>query len=124
MNMVVRSKVKTLCFTGHRPDRLGGYEPNNPVALWVKERLRGAVDLAVSRGVSTFISGGALGVDQGAADIVFELRAERQKRSPTGLGGIKLVIARPFPSQLNRWPLEARQHYEKILRQPERSVPQ
>ena len=77
---------------------------------------------AANRGVVTFISGGALGVDQWAADIVIEVRAERQKRSPTGIGGIKLVIARPFPSQPNRWPTEARRHYEKILQKADRII--
>lgn len=76
-------KIKTVCFTGHRPDKLGGYEPNNPVAVWVKEQLRSAVIRATNRGVATFISGGSIEVDQWAADIVIEVRAERQKQSPT-----------------------------------------
>ncbi len=75
-------KIKSVCFSGRRPNRLGGYEPNNPVAVWVKERLRGAIERAVARGVSTFISSGALGVDQWAADILIELRTEQEK--PTG----------------------------------------
>ena len=60
---------------------------------------------AVNRGVTTFILGGALGVDQWAAEIVIEVRAERQKRSPSGLGGIELVIARPGNSrkETNGW---------------------
>ena len=59
---------------------------------------------------------------QWEADIVLEVRAERQKRSPQGFGGIKLIIARPFPSQPNRWSLEARRHYEKILQQADRII--
>lgn len=92
------------------------------MAIWVKERLRGAIERAANRGVVTFISGGALGVDQWAADIVIEIRVERQKRSTKGLGGIQLVIARPFPSQPNRWPTKARRHYEKILQKADRIV--
>ena len=61
-------------------------------------------------------------MDQWAAEIVIEVRAERQKRSPSGLGGIELVIARPFPSQPNRWPTEARRHYEKILQKADRII--
>jgi uncharacterized phage-like protein YoqJ len=61
-------------------------------------------------------------LDQWAADIVIEARSERQKRSPRGIGGIKLVIARPFPSQPNRWPTEARRHYEKIMQQADRII--
>ena len=75
--------------------------------------LRGAIQRAANRGVVTFISGGVLGVDQWAAVIVIEMRTEGQKHSPQGIGGIKLIIARPFLSQPNRWPTEARRHYEK-----------
>ena len=61
-------------------------------------------------------------MDQWAADIVIEIQAEHQKQSPTGDGEIKLVIARPFPSQPNRWPTEIRRHYEKILQKADRLV--
>ena len=33
---------QTICFTGHRPDRLGGYAPN-PTQFWVKEALKAAI---------------------------------------------------------------------------------
>lgn len=120
--MRTMGKINSVCFTGHHPDRLGVFEPNNPVAVWVKECLRGAVMRAVNRGVVTFVSGGALGVDQWAAGIVIEIRAERQKRSPIRHRTIELVIARPFPSQPNRWPAQARRHYEKILQQADRII--
>jgi len=38
------------------------------------------------------------------------------------IGGIQLVIARPFPSQPNRWPVEARRHYEKVLQKVDRII--
>ncbi len=31
MDIDIMGKVKSVCFTGHRPDMLGGYEPYNPV---------------------------------------------------------------------------------------------
>ena len=61
-------------------------------------------------------------MDQWAVEIVIEVRSERQKRSPQKIGGIQLVIARPFPSQPNRWPMEARRHYEKILQKADRII--
>ena len=54
------------------------------MAVWVKERLREAIMRAVTRGVVTFISGGALGVDSWAAEIVIELREERRRLSAAG----------------------------------------
>jgi hypothetical protein len=44
MGSVVMTKISTVCFTGNRLARLGGYEPNNPVATWVRERLMEAAD--------------------------------------------------------------------------------
>lgn len=116
------SVVKIVCFTGHRIDGLGGYDPLDSVVVWVRERLRGAIERAVNRGVGTFISGGDLGVGQWAADIVIGIKEERRKQSIHQWGGIKLVIARPFPSQPNRWPIEVRRHYEKILQKANRIV--
>jgi hypothetical protein len=49
---------QAVCFTGHRPERLGGYFPN-PIQAWVKDSLR----KAVQENIENFISGGALGVD-------------------------------------------------------------
>ena len=92
------------------------------MAVWAKERLRRTIKRTVIRGVDTFISGGALGMDQWAAEIVIKVRDERRKRSATGYGAIKLIIARPFPTQSNRWPMDARRHYEKILKKADRII--
>lgn len=50
------------CFTGHRPDKLGGYG-DNPLARKVKAALKEEIERAAGRGFTTFISGGAVGVD-------------------------------------------------------------
>lgn len=83
---------RAICFTGHRPAQLGGYAANNPIKLWVEEQLEIAIKRAVDKGTTWFISGGALGVDQWAADVVLEL-------------GLNLIIAKPFPSMGSKWPL-------------------
>lgn len=58
---------KTASFTGHRPDKLGGYNMKNPIMLQVKELLLIEIeDLILNHGISNFISGGALGLDQAA----------------------------------------------------------
>ena len=62
-----------------------------------------------------FLSGGALGVDQWAADIVLDLKAEELKKSYGRHCNIKLIVAQPFPSQSAKWPQEVRRRYEKIL---------
>ena len=98
---------ESVCFTGHRPEKLGGYLPEAETGRWVRYRLRDACQKAVDGGVSEFISGGAQGVDQWAAEIVLELKA--------GNPLIRLVIARPFPSHDAVWPESIRQKYSLLL---------
>jgi uncharacterized phage-like protein YoqJ len=83
--------ASTACFTGHRPEKLGGYDKTVGVNVDVCKFLSEAVTLAVLKGYDTFISGGALGVDQWAADEVL-----RQKQ--------RLVIALPFETYGENWP--------------------
>jgi uncharacterized phage-like protein YoqJ len=106
--------IKKLCFIGHRPEKLGGYN-RNPISDYVKMALRGAIERAIKRRVETFISGGALGVDQWAAEIVLDIQAKEIKKSYGGFSEIKLNIALPFPSQPAKWPQDAKRHYDKIL---------
>jgi len=84
-------------FTGHRPERLGGYDSKHPKNQKVIEFLRKAIAKARDDGFEEFISGGALGVDQWAAEVVLEL-------------GLKLVIALPFAKYGENWPVESQAH--------------
>ena len=101
-------EFKTACFTGHRPEKLGGYDESNPIADSVKESLKYVIEkLILEHNVTRFISGGALGVDQWAAEIVLELKTKHL--------GLILIIARPFPSQDFIWPTASKLRSKKIL---------
>ncbi len=97
---------QVVCFTGHRPDRLGGYA-SNPMQSWVKESLKIAIKRAIDSEIESFISGGALGVDQWATEIVIEIKKQVKP--------VSLCIAKPFRSQATKWTKEAQGEYEKIL---------
>jgi uncharacterized phage-like protein YoqJ len=94
----------TLCFTGHRPDKLGGYNENNQMAVGIKKALAEEIERLASDGFTEFISGGALGVDTWAAEAVLEVK----KTHPL----IKLTIARPFPSQDSKWIQESKYRFK------------
>ena len=106
----------TLCFTGHRPQSLGGF--SGPVAEKVKAAVQVALHSAIKRaigvGYSTFISGGALGIDQWAARQVLGLREE--------FTHIKLIIARPFPSQHSKWLPHSAQEFMEICNAADQTV--
>ena len=93
---------RVACFTGHRPAKLGGYDPRRPTRQRVRRALGVAIDQAAERGFRVFISGMALGVDTDAAELVLER-------------GLTLIAAVPFPGQEGRWPPDARAEYRRLL---------
>lgn len=101
--MTTWNMYSTLCFTGHRPDKLGGYQD-----CLLHQRIKAAIHEAIEEFAAlqndkpTFISGMALGVDQWAAEIVLEL-------------GYPLIAAIPCPGQASKWPAQNQRYYRELL---------
>jgi uncharacterized phage-like protein YoqJ len=104
----------TVCFTGHRPDKLGGYNCLNPLNVAIECQLEDTIEELILKGYNTFISGGALGVDQMAARNVITLKNEYPH--------IALIIARPFPSQACKWTTESQKYFEGLCNQADEIV--
>lgn len=102
------------CFTGHRPNKLGGYNYRNPIAISVKSRMKEVVKELIDRGTTTFISGMALGVDTWGAQIVLEERESNPK--------IKLISAVPFLGQEFKWFKESQDEFNRIIEQADKVV--
>lgn len=98
----------TCCFTGHRPNKLHGYDPKtegNQKMLW---KLRDEiVNHIETYNVETFISGMALGIDMWAARIVLKLK----EIYPS----IKLVAAVPCKNQTNKWAEKSKKEWNYII---------
>ena len=94
-------------FTGHRPNKLGGYQ-NNPISDYVKEKLTEKIEKCILDGVDNFISGMAIGVDTWAAEIVLQLKEKYSH--------IKLEAAIPFKGQEGKWPDFSQDIYNNILK--------
>ena len=88
---------KTCLFTGHRV--LGD--------MFNRECLFRGIEYVISKGVDTFICGGALGFDTEAALAVLELK----RKYPH----IKLYIFAPCKNQSHSWQLFDKLMYDKIL---------
>jgi uncharacterized phage-like protein YoqJ len=88
-----------VAFTGHRPDKLGGYKLPNPTYLRVCQKIDTALKEIKPDKV---ITGMALGIDQWAASIAHKL-------------GIPFLAAIPFEGQEKAWP-EASQKTFRLLR--------
>ncbi|MFC7804830.1 SLOG family protein [Bacillus subtilis] len=101
-------RKKTVCFTGHRPNKLGGYDMKNPTMLKLKDKLLEVIEeLIIKEEKSRFITGGALGTDQAACWCVHILK----KKFPH----IKNIIATPFKEQDKVWSADQKMWYKRML---------
>ena len=85
--------------TGHRPEKIGGYNPMNEVRVALRKAMRTKlIELAPEEAVS----GMALGIDQDFVSVCIDL-------------GIPFVAAVPFLGQESEWPLESQRIYFQLL---------
>ena len=85
-------KILRLAFTGYRPQKMPfGFNEQDARCIDFKNRLRNTIESFIWQGYRHFISGGALGMDMFAAEIVQELK----EKYP----GIVLEMVLPFDGQ-------------------------
>lgn len=95
-------------FTGHRPGNFHfGYDEQHPDCIKLKLIMASQITALIDNGVSTFLTGMALGVDIFGAEIVLAFK----QQSPD----IKLIAALPCETQANKWSVEQRERYFNIL---------
>lgn len=88
-------------FTGHRDLSAEKREALRPLLY------RTLRNLALDRGFSVFLAGGAVGFDRIAAEEVLSLRRR--------YGGIRLYLLLPFPGYDAKWPAAERKALEELL---------
>ena len=93
-------KEKTCCFTGHRT------LPANKIQAIITILDR-EIDALIEKGVTDFISGGALGFDQIAASLIVA-KKETGKQ-------IRLIFALPFKNQDALWNEKQTELYQNLL---------
>jgi uncharacterized phage-like protein YoqJ len=93
-----------LAFTGHRPEKLGGYGPANDIRDLVRWTIR-----ATLREVRpAMVYGGmALGLDTWVAEVCIDV-------------GQPWTACVPFRGQESRWPAKAQHHYRWLLERASR----
>jgi len=90
-----------IAVTGHRPPKCDDYAGTNPLALWVKQKIKAAL---ITQRPLYLISGMAVGVDQWTVEICIELK-------------IPFIAAVPFIGQERQWPTQSRERYRELLAQ-------
>ncbi|MGN1258735.1 MAG: SLOG family protein [Christensenellales bacterium] len=103
-------KEVTLCFTGHRSQKLPWrFNEEDERCVNMKNTIKAKIEQSIREGCIHFISGMALGFDMICAEIVLELK----KNYPN----IKLVCAIPCKNQDKLWSEEYKKRYKRILKQ-------
>lgn len=92
----------SIAVTGHRPDKLGGYD-NIEGFKAIRRHMRDFL-LEAPAGEIELISGGALGIDQFWMEVGLHL-------------GFPVLAALPFEGYNSKWPVASRRKYEKLLDQ-------
>lgn len=102
-------KMESSCaFTGHRPGSFHfGDNEEHPDCRRIKRVMRSQITSLIENGVTTFLTGMALGVDLWGAELILELK----KRRP----GLQLIAAIPCEGQANHWSAEQQERYFNIL---------
>lgn len=87
----------TICFTGHRPDKLGGYDWNTYKNQAIMKKISEVTEnLILQRNAKQFVFGGALGIDQMAFEVV-------KKHQEHWCHELKMILAVPFKNQSIKW---------------------
>lgn len=108
--------IKKHCaFTGHRPAHFSfGYDEQHPDCVELKGIIRTNVIKLIESGVTTFLSGMALGVDIWGAEAALELK--------TKYPHLRLISVLPCETQAVRWSVAQRERYYDILAQCDEEV--
>lgn len=98
--------MKTIAFTGHRPDKLYGYDFEDEKYLQLKVKLAAIIGNRIHlENFDTFITGGALGFDTLAFDVVNDFKENNN---------IKHILAIPFMKQATKWNYNSVIKYKQI----------
>lgn len=103
-------KSKTVCFTGHRSQKLPWrFNEEDARCQAMKVTLRSEIEKAIESGCNTFLCGMALGFDMICAETVLDLKKQ--------YSDIQIIGALPCRTQEIKWQAKDRERYRNLLSQ-------
>ncbi len=106
---------KSLCFTGHRPQKLiYGFNENHEMCVRLKDRIMIEIKQKIEEGIDTFLCGMAIGTDIWCGETVVELRKEYQN--------IRLIACIPHIGQEEMWNEDYKERYRELLRHADEKI--
>jgi uncharacterized phage-like protein YoqJ len=110
-------KEKTCCFSGHRPNKLPwGYNETSNDCVDMIVKLGVEIEQMRKKGVTTFLTGMAMGTDMIAAELVLDLKYAYPEEE------IRLIAVVPYSGQSERWSRNYQIRYETILEQADEQI--
>lgn len=101
-------KSQTVCFTGHRSQKLPWrFNENDSRCKAMKIILQAEIEKAIQSGYNTFLCGMAIGFDMICAETVLDLK--------TIYKDIKIIGALPCKTQEIKWSAKDRERYRNLL---------
>ena len=98
-----------IALTGHRPNKLGGYDLQTPAYTALKTELRRLIELALTHyDIINCHSGMALGADTIWAMAIYDAKAAHPSR-------VQFTAEIPCATQASQWPLSAQAQYQQLL---------
>lgn len=101
-------REKTVCFTGHRSEKL----PRGEALELLRQRLASEIERALQDGYDTFLFGGAYGFDLMAAEEVLKKKGLIDLQNPRR---IRLIAVIPFEEQAVRFSVADHERYYEIM---------
>lgn len=114
----MKKENRTACaFTGYRPEKLPfGQDEESPGCMRLKQQIFCETLQMTDRGVTTFLSGMARGVDTWAAETVLQLRTVLPP------GEIQFWAILPYAGQADAWNAVDRERYRGLLARADKVV--
>lgn len=102
--------MKSAAFTGYRPQKLPfGNDWTHPDAIRLKANIKAEYERLIGLGFRQFLTGGAMGCDLTAAEVVLELKEEYSRRFR-----IMHVLCMPCLDYNAKWGDQDKERLEKI----------
>lgn len=102
--------MRSAAFTGYRPQKLPfGNDLSHPDAVRLRANLKTEYERLIKHGFTQFLTGGALGSDMMAAEVILELKEKLH-----GKAKIMHVLCLPCLDHNARWSDEDKERFEAI----------
>ncbi|MFT8321183.1 MAG: DUF1273 domain-containing protein [Bacillus sp. (in: firmicutes)] len=102
--------MKVAVISGYKPFEIGIFKRQDEAVIYIKEAIRKNIEIMVEEGLEWILISGQLGTELWAAEVVYELQAEKYPE-------LKLGVITPYLEQEQGWKEANKEWYEEVVMQ-------